>query len=162
VSRRVRRSGAGGPAAVLAGLALVACGSGDGIALDTADLAADSLLTAELPGTANPRTVEANDGGRPSLTVLMDVTGDWEAVSVSLARAARAHGWAITSTRCVGTGNDVIGGKQIAGTWVLLESGAGTRGAGIILRYDPDQSPPGVFSADPNCPRRLTEAANGP
>ena len=36
-----------------------------------------------------------------------------------------------------GSGNDVIAKKSISGTWVLLEAGAGTRGAGIILRLDP-------------------------
>jgi hypothetical protein len=92
----------------------------------------------------------------------MDVTGDWNAVSVRLAEAARATGWTVTAVNCVGTGNDVIAKKRIGGEWFLLESGAGTRGAGIILRYDPQQQAPEGFSASGRCPPELVRAAETP
>ncbi len=148
-----RRAGA------VAMLTLVAACGGSGDALDLAALEREPILTVPVAGTANPRTVDSSGGHRPAITVLADVTGDWGDVSVSLAQAVRREGWTITSVDCVGTGNDVIARKLIAGTWVLLESGAGTRGAGVILRVDPDQgdSPPVVASG--RCPAALVDAA---
>lgn len=94
------------------------------------------------------------------VTQLMEVSGNWEAASVELARTVQAHGWAVESINCVATGNDVIGKKQIGGQWVLLESGAGTRGAGIILRLDPSQQPPGSFGVEGRCPAALLAAVS--
>lgn len=94
------------------------------------------------------------------MTRLMDVVGDWNEVSVAIARAVRDHGWTVESLNCVGTGNDVIAKKLVDDTWVLLESGAGTRGAGIILRIDPQQVPPGEFTVTGPCPVALVTAAS--
>jgi hypothetical protein len=151
------RRGTWAAALLVALLGACANGSSDGLTLSA--LEADAILDQTIAGTTNPRTTDTQSGERPSLTVLMDVTGDWNAVSGELAEAARATGWTITSVNCVGTGNDVIAKKQIDGTWALLESGAGTRGAGIIIRYDPDQRSPGAFSVSGRCPTLLVAAA---
>ncbi len=140
------------------GLAVAACG-GSGERLDLATLEREPILALPVAGTANQRTVASSGGDRPAVTVLADVTGDWSDVSVALARAVRGEGWTITSVNCVGTGNDVIARKLVAGTWVLLESGAGTRGAGVILRADPDQGDSPPFVASGRCPAALVEAA---
>jgi hypothetical protein len=142
---------------LLAVLGACSGGSSDGLTLSA--LEHDPILDRDIAGTTNPRTTETRSGDQPGITVLMDVTGDWNAVSAAIAEAARTSGWTITSVNCVGTGNDVIAKKQIDDTWALLESGAGTRGAGIIIRYDPQQRGPGSFSASGPCPAELVAAA---
>ncbi len=146
-------------AALLLAVLALSCGSGSEGTLTTEDLRDDPLLGAELAGTANPRIADETSGDRPGVTVLMDVTGDWNAVSVELAEAAQVAGWTITAVNCVGSGNDVIGKKQVDGTWLLLEAGAGTRGAGIIIRYDPEQRAPDAFASFGRCPDALVIAA---
>ena len=155
LTRMVRRA-TWAAALLVALLGACADGSPDGLTLSA--LEGDAILDQDIAGTTNPRTTDMRSGEQPSLTVLMDVTGDWNAVSAALAEAAQATGWTITSVNCVGTGNDVIAKKQIDGAWALLESGAGTRGAGIIIRYDPDQRSPGAFSVSGRCPARLVAA----
>lgn len=146
---------------VLLALSLLigSCGSPGG--LDLGALEAEPILRFAIPGVADPVTAATQAGERPGVTVLADVTGDWNQVSVEIARAVRAEGWRITAVNCVGTGNDVIAKKQIEETWVLLESGAGTRGAGIILSYDPDQALPAAFAVTGPCPPALVAAASG-
>lgn len=136
---------------------LVAGCSAGSLTLD--NLKDEAILTADIPGMSDRRITEERSGDWPSLTQFGDVAGDWTAASVALANAVRLHGWTVTSVNCVGTGNDVIAKKEIGGTWVLLESGAGTRGAGIILRRDPSQQPPGAFGSEGRCPAALLEAA---
>lgn len=139
---------------------VAACAGGDeGVTLD--DLEADPVAIATIPGTTNRRVTDRRSGADPGFTVLMDVPGDWVAVSAALARTALASGWTIESLNCVGSGNDVIGKKSISGTWVLLEAGAGTRGAGIILGLDPADSPPGPFSVSGRCDPGFVAAASG-
>lgn len=130
-----------------------ACGG----AGDVTVLEAESMLSVSIPGTAGGRTTTDTDP--PRVTRLFDVTGDWNAVSVAIADAAQAAGWTIESVNCVGTGNDVIARKNVDGTWLLLESGAGTRGAGIIVSIASAQRPPKAFQATGSCPRALESAA---
>ena len=124
-------------------------GGGDGVAL-----ADESILQALVPGTSNSRIESSSP---QQVTRLMDVTGDWNRVSVDLARLAREHGWDVTSVNCVGTGNDVVGYKQVDGEARLLESGAGTRGAGIIVSAT--NSVGSGFSSSGRCPLALVEEA---
>ncbi len=136
----------------------VACSSG-GDALTLDDLEKESILEANIPGLSGKRIAEERSGADPRLTQLMDVAGSWEEASVKLAEAVQAHGWTVESINCVGTGNDVIATKLVGGQWVLLESGAGTRAAGIILRLHPTQRPPGDEpDLDNRCPRALIDA----
>jgi hypothetical protein len=125
-----------------------------------ADLQGESILSARIAGLSNGRFTEERDGPSPMVTQLRDVAGNWEAASVSLARAVQENGWGVELINCVGTGNDVIAKKQIEGQWVLLESGTGTRGAGIILRIDPAQQPPEPFAVEGRCPPSLIAAAS--
>lgn len=127
-------------------LAVVAC-SGEAPA-------AEPILQVAIPGTENPVTTTSGE----TTTVLMDVPGDWNDVSVELSLAAQRAGWQIESLNCVGSGNDVIAKKLADGRWLLLESGAGERGAGIIVRPAPDQGPPGRLVVTGRCPRELVES----
>ena len=133
---------------------LTGCGGeSDGTSL----LEDSSILVAEIPGLSAGRISDRQTGDRASVTKLYDVSGSWEAASVALADAVQAHGWTIESINCVGTGNDVIAKKQIEGTWVLLQSGAGTRGAGLILSID--RTPPAPFTVTGSCQAAFVVAA---
>ncbi len=150
---RMRRPSVSIRSRALVVAALVSACSGFGAA---DPLGGESILEVEIPGTAGGRT--SSDGG--TITKLFDVIGDWNQVSVDLAGVAQAEGWTITALNCVGTGNDVIAKKQVDGEWLLLESGAGERGAGLILRRDPAQSPPDRLSVTGRCPQALVAAAS--
>jgi hypothetical protein len=138
-----------------AGLALVlmlllgAC-SGDGPAL-----ADESILSANIPGTSETSFDDNGD----QVTKLFDVSGDWVEVSIAIAEIVRDHGWSIEGINCVGTGNDVLARKQVDGRWLQLDSGAGTRGAGLIVSVAPDQRAPRPFTVTGRCPRTLEAAA---
>jgi hypothetical protein len=136
-------------------LTLAACG-GSGVDLDT--LEADPILEATIAGLSAGQITNRTPGERATLTRLYEVSGSWEGASVALADAVQAHGWTIESINCVGTGNDVIAKKQIEGTWVLLESGAGARGAGLILTID--ARPPAPFTVSGSCQPALVKAAS--
>jgi hypothetical protein len=127
-----------------------ACGGGDRAAVESR-----SILTRSIGGTSGG-SVDV-DGDR--VTQLLDVIGDWNAVSVQIAEVALDEGWEIESINCVGTGNDVIARKEVDGTSLLLEAGAGTRGAGLIVSVPPDQRGPGAFSESGRCPPELRAAA---
>ena len=146
--------------AVVGALAAAACG-GDAAGVTLEDLEADPVAVATIPGTTNREVTDRRGGADPALTVLMDVPGDWVAVSAAIARTALAGGWTIESINCVGSGNDVIAKKMVEGTWVLLEAGAGKRGAGLILRLDPADSPSRPFSTSGNCDPGFVAAAAG-
>ena len=120
-------------------LTLAACG-GTGVDLNTLENA--PILEANIAGLSGGEITDRTAGERATLTKLYEVSGSWEAASVALADAVQAHGWTIESINCVGTGNDVIAKKQIEGTWVLLESGAGAGGAGLILSIDAEPPMP--------------------
>ncbi len=105
------------------------------------------------------RITDRQSGDRASVTKLYDVSGSWEEASVALAEAVRAHGWTIESVNCVGSGNDVIAKRRIGDSWVLLQSGAGATGAGIILSIDPNQAPPAPFAVTGSCAQALVGAA---
>ncbi len=135
---------------------LAAC-AGNNAGLDT--LEADPLLQADVEGLSAGRITNRTAGERATITKLYEVSGSWEAASVALADAVQAHGWTIESINCVGTGNDVIAKRQIAGTWVLLESGAGTRGAGLILSIDQTKRPPAPSTVIGSCQPALIDAA---
>ncbi len=135
-------------------LIAAACTAG-GDALTLTDLENESILAASIPGLSGKRITEERAGSNPGLTQLMNVSGSWEAASVNLAQAVQAHGWTVESINCVGTGNDVIATKLVKGQWVLLESGAGTRAAGIILGIHPNQNPP---DGDPDIDNRCAAA----
>lgn len=120
-------------------------------------MADESILQVDIPGTSNGKTSTASSG---TVTKLLDVTGDWTQVSIELAAIVQAEGWTITSLNCVGTGNDVIATKQVGGEWLLLESGAGTRGAGVIVSRDPSQQSPGVLRVTGRCPGELVDAVD--
>ena len=137
----------------VAGLALLAVAAG--CAGDVEGLAELAILAVDISDTTNGETSIDGD----SVTRLYEVTGDWEQVSIEIARAVKDEGWTITGVACVGTGNDVIAKKYIDDRWVLLEAGAGGRGAGIILRTDPDQTEPTGFSVTGPCARRFVSAA---
>ncbi len=130
-------------------LLLVGCGGGG------SELADESIFSATIRGTSDQSLDAA--GGR--VTKLLDVTGDWNEVSVAIAQVAKAEGWSIEAINCVGTGNDVIARKQVEGRWLLLEAGAGTRGAGLIVSVAADQRPPGAFSVTGRCLLALEQAA---
>ena len=125
-----------------------------------ADLRGESILSARITGLGDGRFTDERAGPSPMVTQLRAVTGSWEAGSVSLAQAVQEHGWGVELINCVGTGNDVIAKKQIEGQWVLLESGTGTRGAGLILRIDPVQQPPEPLAVEGRCPPSLVAAAS--
>lgn len=137
---------------VAGGLLIVALAAGCGGDEQTGR---DSIFGVDIPGTANPSTSTSGN----TVTKLFDVTGDWTEVSVVIAETAKREGWRIESVNCVGTGNDVIAKKDDNGTWLLLESGAGERGAGIIVRPDPAQSGPAPFTVSGRCPSQLVDAA---
>lgn len=139
----------------IAALAMTAgaCGTrsaGDGT------IASESILRVAIPGTSGGSTSTASDG---TVTKLFDVMGDWSLVSVELARIVQREGWTITAVNCVGTGNDVIAQKRVAGEWLKLESGAGGRGAGIIVSRDRSQRPASPLSVTGRCPRALVDVA---
>jgi hypothetical protein len=136
-------------------LALTACGGG-GVDLDTLESA--PILEANIAGLSAGEITNRTPGERATITKLYEVSGSWEAASVALAEAVQAHGWTIESINCVGTGNDVIAKKQIEGTWVLLESGAGARGAGLILTID--RTPPAPFTVTGSCQPAFVKAAS--
>jgi len=125
-----------------------------------ADLRGESILSAQIAGLSNGRLTEERGGSTPMVTQLRDVTGNWATASVSLAQVVQENGWGVELINCVGTGNDVIAKKQIEGHWVLLESGTGTRGAGIILRLDPAQQPPAPLEVEGRCPPSLIAAVS--
>lgn len=129
-----------------------ACGSEDPVAVDT--VAIDAVLDVPIPGTANPSISASGD----TVTRLFDVTGNWVQVSVDLAEVVQREGWRVQSLNCVGTGNDVIAKKQVDGRWLLLESGAGERGAGIIVRPDPDQTSASHVVVSGDCPEELVDS----
>ena len=148
---------------LLSGVLLVvvsaACSSGaDGLTLAT--LEEEPILDAIIPGMTAKRITHEQGGSSPMVTQLMEVSGSWETASVNLAKAVLGHGWTVESINCVGTGNDVIAKKLIADEWALLESGAGTRAAGIILQLDPSQQPPRSLSVQGRCPAELISAVS--
>jgi hypothetical protein len=118
-------------------------------------IAGQSILNIEIPGTADGRVSTDADG---SVTKLFDVTGDWEEVSIDIAGIAQDEGWTVSSLNCVGTGNDVIAKNLVDGQWLLLESGAGERGAGVIVSRAPQQVPPGSLTVSGRCPDALVRA----
>jgi hypothetical protein len=126
---------------------------------DTSVLTSEPILDAAIPGTAGGRLTVDED--EPTATKLFDVIGDWTAVSVAIAELVQAEGWTIERINCVGTGNDVIARKQANDTWLLLESGAGTAGAGLILTVAPEQRPPADFRSTGPCPQSLIAASGG-
>ena len=136
-------------------LTLAACG-GSGVDLDTLENA--PILEANIAGLSGGQITNPTAGERATLTKLYEVSGSWEEASVALAEAVQAHGWTIESINCVGTGNDVIAKKQIEGTWLLLESGAGAGGAGLILSID--STPPAPFTVTGPCQPAFVKAAN--
>lgn len=140
-------------------MAAAACATTTG-EVDVRALESEPILETQFAGATASRTSRGRDAAGPTVTRLMEVVGDWDAVSVAIARAVREHGWAVETVNCVGSGNDVIAKKLLGDTWVLLESGAGTRGAGIILRIDPDQRPPGDFTVTGPCSPALVAAAS--
>ena len=132
-------------------LLLFACGQ------QVAQAEQESILQIAIPGTENPTL---NTSGTTQ-TRLLDVTGSWIQVSVDLASIVQREGWQIESLNCVGTGNDVIAKKNVEGQWLLLESGAGERGAGIIVRPDPTQTPPvGGVTITGNCPPQFVDTVS--
>jgi hypothetical protein len=133
---------------------LVLVTNGCGGAGERTSLADEGILAAAVPGTANSRIDSQTDS---RVVRLMDVTGDWNQVSVDIARLARQHGWNITSVNCVGTGNDVIAYKEAGDEVWLLESGAGTRGAGLIVSVV--GSAASGFTVGGRCPLSLIEEA---
>ena len=135
-------------------IALTACG-GSGVDLDTLENA--PILEANIAGLSGGEITNRTAGERATLTKLYEVSGSWEAASVALADAVQAHGWTIESINCVGTGNDVIAKKQIEGTWVLLESGAGAGGAGLIFSIDAEA--PAPFTVTGSCQPAFVKAA---
>ena len=140
-------------------LAAAACSGGDdGITLD--QLRAEPILSVDLSGADTGRVADEQGGADPMVMVLFDVAADWRDVAVDLADRVGAAGWTVETVNCVATGYDVIARKEIAGEWVLLESGAGTRGAGIILRRDPAQRAPRAFSVTGSCPADLALVAS--
>ena len=116
----------------------------------------ESILQVPIPGTAAASTSTSGD----TVTRLLDVTGSWVQVSVDLSLTVQREGWQVDSLNCVGTGNDVIAKKRVSDRWLLLESGAGERGAGIIVRPDPGQLPPGELVVTGNCPRALVDSVS--
>ena len=116
----------------------------------------ESVLQVEIPGTTDRTVTTSGD----TVTKLFDVAGDWIQVSVDIAHIVQREGWQIESVNCVGTGNDVVAKRNDNGEWLLLESGAGERGAGIIVRPDPAQAPPSPFTVTGRCPVQLVNAAN--
>ena len=136
--------------AALVGPAACAGSSDDGT------LTGESLLAVDIPGTSGGETSVAPDG---AVTKLFDVAGDWSVLGVELARIVQAEGSTITALNCVGTGNDIIANKRVDDEWLLLESGAGGRGAGIIVSRDLSQQPPGPLIVTGRCPRGLVDAA---
>ena len=141
-------------------VATAAC-STEPAGLTVEQLRAEPILSLELRGAGAGSITDQQDGSNPMATVLFDVEGDWRQVAVELAVQVREAGWTVENVNCVATGHDVIGRKELAGEWVLLESGAGTRGAGIILRRDPAQQPPQAFAVTGSCPSDLVRAAGG-
>ena len=139
--------------ALLMAITLAACGSES---LELSALENSPILQAEIPGFSGGRATERTAG---SITKLFDVAGSWEDASVALAKAVKAHGWLVESINCVGTGNDVIARRQINGTWVLLESGAGAGGAGMILSIGSNPGSPSSLEVTGSCPQALIEAA---
>lgn len=138
--------------AVLTLAAFGACGG----TLDTSALTSEAIFDARIPGTSGGTlTIDAKG---PSATKLFEVTGDWNDVSVEIARLAIEDGWTIEGINCVGTGNDVIARKQVDGRWLLLESGAGTRGAGVIVSVAPEQRSPDTLTETGPCPNALSAA----
>ena len=149
--------------ALLSGVLLIAvsaaCSSGsDG--LTPATLEEEPILDAIIPGLTAKRITDERGGPSPMVTQLMEVSGSRETATVNLADAVLAHGWTVESINCVGTGNDVIAKKLIEGEWALLESGAGTRAAGIILQLDPSQQPPRSLSVQGRCLAELISAVS--
>lgn len=140
----------------LLAVALVSCRGGEP---SPASLEDAPILHAAIEGLSAGRVTQETEGDRASITKLYEVAGSWEAASVELAKAVRVHGWQIESINCVGTGNDVIAKRKVNGTWILLESGAGTRGAGIILSVAAGQNPPAPFSVSGSCSPSLLESA---
>jgi hypothetical protein len=133
-------------------LLLLAAGCGG----DRVAIADESILTRSIAGTSGG----AIDVRGDRVTKLLEVVGDWNDVSVRIAEIAIEEGWTIESINCVGTGNDVIARKNVDGTWLLLESGAGTRGAGLIVSIAADQRGPRAFTDSGRCPQALLEAAS--
>ncbi len=140
-------------AAATAAALLAGCGGGpEPVALG--DL---PVLTALWPGTGPPeRTEDAAD----RLVELRPLYGSFDKASVELATMVRAQGWQVTQVRCVGSGNDVIAVREVAdGAWVLLEAGAGERGAGMILtRLDGPPTVPAEVPVEGDCPAALVAA----
>ena len=141
-------------------LAVSACSPTEEEGVTLASLRSESILDAAIPGLSAKRITEEQSGTRPKLTQLMDVTGSWETASVKIAEAVQIHGWTVESINCVGTGNDVIAKKLSEGQWMLLESGAGSRAAGIILSLDPGQRAPSPLTVDGRCPQALINAVS--
>ncbi len=141
-------------ATTLLGLAVVACADSSA----ATDLAALPVMSAPVAGTTNS-FVETNPDGK--VFRQMDVTGEWNAVSASIADVVQAHGWTIESINCVGTGNDVISRKQVDGRWILMEAGAGETIAGMILSVPTDQRPARTpLEVTGRCPQVLVAAAS--
>lgn len=115
----------------------------------------ESILTVPIPNTSNDR--QLTEGDR-QVTRLLDVDGDWEAVSVAMVDIVEAEGWSVFRLNCVGSGNDIIAKKWVREQWLLVEAGAGGRGAGVIVSIPDDQSPPGSLVVMGNCPAELVEA----
>ena len=158
-SRVVDRSGWSLVAGAALVVALAACTSGvvDRSPERDGPIAGQSILSVDIPGTADGQVSTAADG---SVTKLFDVTGDWEEVSIGIAGIAQDEGWTVSSLNCVGTGNDVIAKKLVDGQWLLLESGAGERGAGVIVSLAPQQVPPGTLTVTGRCPDALVRAVD--
>jgi hypothetical protein len=153
VLRRSRtRSFARRGVVVLLAAAFLVAGCSGGVGAVVED---EPILRASIPGTRGG-SIDL-DGDRA--TRLLDVIGDWNAVSVNIAELAIDEGWTIEAINCVGTGNDVIARKNAGGTWLLLEAGAGTRGAGVIVSVPRDQRAPRSLGESGRCPQALREAA---
>jgi hypothetical protein len=116
----------------------------------------EGLLSVEVPGAVETTT----DRSSGKVTRLFDVTGEWNRVSVTIAELAQADGWKIDKINCVGTGNDVIGLKKVGNGYRKLESGAGQRGAGIIVSEVGDRVITGGVVISGNCPQSLIDAVS--
>jgi hypothetical protein len=142
--------------AILIFVVAAACAANTGV-----DLESEPILHIDIPGWSGGEITERSGGASPSITKLYDATGSWESASVALAETVRGLGWRIQSINCVGTGNDVIALHQVGDEWILLESGVGTRGAGMILSITSERPTSSSLQVSGSCALEFVAAAGG-